>query len=80
MHNSMYWPWPVWLSWLERCPANQRVVGSVLGQGTHEGFGFNPQLGVLRRRLMYVSLSPKVSLPSSHTKTSNEEHVFMFPV
>ena len=21
-------PWPLWLSWLERCPVNQKVAGS----------------------------------------------------
>ena len=27
-------PWLVWLTWLEHCPLNQRVMGSVPSQGT----------------------------------------------
>ena len=36
-------PWPVWLSWLEPCPVDQNVAGSIPGQGTHLGCGFDPQ-------------------------------------
>ena len=35
-------PWPVWLSWLECNPMYQKVVGSISGQGTCLGCGFNP--------------------------------------
>lgn len=27
-------PWPMWLSWLERCRVHQRTTGSIPGQGT----------------------------------------------
>ncbi|KAF6095741.1 NADH:ubiquinone oxidoreductase core subunit S7 [Phyllostomus discolor] len=37
--------WPVWLSDLECHPVNQKVVGSIPGQGTCLGSGFGPQSG-----------------------------------
>ena len=39
--NTEYFDFPAlagWLSWLEHCPVNRRVVGSILGQGT-SGWG-----------------------------------------
>ena len=38
-------PWPVWLSWLVRHPINQKVVGSIPGQGACLGCGFSPWWG-----------------------------------
>ena len=43
--NDQMLPWPVWLSWLEPCPVNQRVVGWIHGQGKRLGCEFDPQLG-----------------------------------
>ena len=34
-----------WLSWMEHCPVHQNVVGSIPGQGTYLGYGFNPWSG-----------------------------------
>ena len=34
--------WPVWLIWLEHCPTNWKVTGSVPGQGTCLGCMFIP--------------------------------------
>ena len=31
-----------WLNWLEHLPVHQSVVGSILGQGTYLGCGFDP--------------------------------------
>ena len=41
-------PWPVWLGWLEHCPLDQEVTHSIPGQGTHPGFGIDPQSGHVR--------------------------------
>ena len=40
--------WPVWLSWLERCPVNQTVDGSIPSQDTCLSCGFIPQLGCIQ--------------------------------
>ena len=32
LKNSFVFLWLVWIDWLERCPINQRVVGSILSQ------------------------------------------------
>ena len=58
--------WPVWLSWLEHHPLDQRVVGSIPRQGTYPGCGFNPWLGrVWQGNQITVShsdVSPSLSL------------------
>ena len=38
-------PWPVWLSWLQCHPINQKVTGWIPHQGTHLGCRFGPELG-----------------------------------
>ena len=50
-------PWPLWLSWLECCPMQQKVVGSIPGEGTYLGCGFDPQSGCGQRQPIDVSLS-----------------------
>ena len=40
----------MWLSWLERHSIDQRVTGSMSGQGTYPGCRFDPQLGHLQQR------------------------------
>ena len=34
-----------WLSWLECCPIQQKIVGLIPGQGTYLGRRFDPGLG-----------------------------------
>ena len=34
-----------WFSWLEHHPVQQKVMGSIPGQGTYLGSGFDPQVG-----------------------------------
>ena len=36
-----------WLSWLEHHPVHQKVAGSIPGQGTYPGCGFDPLSGSL---------------------------------
>ena len=43
--------------WIEHWPVNQRVMGSIPGQGTYLGYGLGPWLGVCERQLMDVSLT-----------------------
>ena len=38
-----------WLSWLECHPMHQKIVGSISGQGTYLGCGFDPWLGHIPR-------------------------------
>ena len=58
-----------WLSWLERCPMYQRVVGLISNQGTYLACGFNPQLRHIQEAInKYFSLTPtflSLSLPLS---------------
>ena len=42
LHLKKKKPWPVWLSWLECCPINQKAAGSVSTQGTCLGCRFGP--------------------------------------
>ena len=39
---------PVWLRWLEHCPTNQKVTGSMPCQGTCLGYRFSPRLGYMQ--------------------------------
>lgn len=41
-------PWLVWLVWLERSLVHLKIMGSILGQGTYLGVGFNCWLGPMR--------------------------------
>ena len=36
LKKIVYWlePWPMWLNWLEHCPVNWKVTGSIPSQGT----------------------------------------------
>ena len=55
--------------WIERWPVNQRVTGSIPGQGTHLGCEPGPQLGLCEceRELIDV-LSFSLSFPSPISK------------
>ena len=37
-----FWPWLVWLGWLEHHPMGRKVTGLIPGWGTSLGCGFNP--------------------------------------
>ena len=60
--------------WIECQPANQKVSGSIPGQGTSLGCGLGPLLGACKRQLINVSLahqcffSLSFFLPSPLTK------------
>ena len=43
--------------WIECQPANQKVTGLILSQGTCLGCGPGPQLGVCEKQLSDVSLT-----------------------
>ena len=49
-------PWPVWLSWLECRPIDQKVVGSIPSQDTYLGCRLGPWSGH-KRQVINVSLS-----------------------
>ena len=68
--KKIFEQWLMWPSWMEHHLVNWKAVGSIPSQGTHLGYGFNPQLGCICRQLMNVSLS--LRLPSSLCK-SNEK-------
>ena len=57
------------LSWLQRCPVHQKVVGLIPCQGTYLGYGFDPRSEHVREATnqcfsnMHVSLS--LSFPLS---------------
>ena len=65
-----------WLSWLEHRPIHQNVAGSICGQGTYPGCGFDPQSGHIREATnrcfsltsMFLSLPPFLSLQSQEKK------------
>lgn len=53
-------PWPIWLSWMERCPAHQKVAVRFL-VGTHtQVAGLIPGQGVYERQR--ISVSPPLPL------------------
>ena len=47
----------MWLSWLEQCPIDQKVVDLTASQGTYPGFGFDPRLELVREGNHLVFLS-----------------------
>ena len=49
--------------WIERGPANQRVAGSIPGQGTCLGCGPGPQEGECERQ-PHIDVSLPLSFPS----------------
>ena len=63
----------MWLSWLEHCPVNQKVMGLIPGEGTCLGCGFCLCLGCAREAnngcfsltLMFLSFSLSLSLKSA---------------
>ena len=56
-----------WLSWLKRHPIHQKVVGSIPGQGTFLGCGFDPQMGCVQVCNWLVFLTLMFSLhPRPH--------------
>ena len=65
--------WPVWLSWLEHCPVNQKVVGSIPSQSTCLGCRFSSQSGHVQEATNPFSLTSKflslsLSIPSPLSK------------
>ena len=50
--------------WIECCPVNQEVTGSIPSQVTCLGCGPGPQLWVCERQLIYVSLTHRCFSPS----------------
>ena len=60
------WAMDRWLSWLEHRPVDQKVVGSIAGQGTNLGGGFSPRLEACGRQPINVSLSLSVSQINKH--------------
>ena len=86
-------PWPVWLSRLEHRPINQKVMGSIPGQDTHLGCGFEPQSGCVREvtdqcfslTLMLLSLSLSFSKINKHIfgwgfKKKERKHLLIYTV
>ena len=52
-----------WLGWLEHRPTHQKVTGSISGQGTYLGCGFDPWLGHIQKgtnRCLFLSLPPSL--------------------
>ena len=64
MRLRIIWPWPEWLSWLERHSVNQKVVGSIPSQGTCLRCGSGSSWGTYERQPIDVS-HMDVSLPLS---------------
>ena len=71
--------WPMWLSWLERCPMHRKVTpGLTPHQGTHPGYGVDPRSGSLRMAtnqcfsltsmFLCLSLSPSHSFKKKKKK------------
>ena len=63
--NSSQPAWPVWLSWLEYHPVDQKVMGLIPSQGTCLGCGFGPWLGRIwqaTNRSFFLSPSPYLPL------------------
>lgn len=60
------------LSWLERHPKNQQVVGSIPRQDTHLGCGFDPPLGCAWEATACASLCPSPSPLKSTSMSSGE--------
>ena len=66
----MFEPWPLWLSWLEHCPVDQKVTDLIPDQGTYPHYGFDSQSMCVRKSSQFmflsqihVSLSLSFSLP-----------------
>ena len=59
-----------WLSWLEHCPINLKVMGLTLSQGTYLGYSFSPQSGHMQGAtdqcfsLTLMFLSRSLTFPS----------------
>ena len=62
-----------WLSWLERGPMHQQVVGSVPGQGTYLGWVLSLGQGIYRQQLVNVSLIFSLSLTINKIIASGED-------
>lgn len=45
IHIKSIWVLASWLTWLKHHPVYQKDVGSIPGQDTYLGCGFNTQLG-----------------------------------
>ena len=50
--------------WVEHWPANQKVAGSISGQGTCLDYGSDSQLGACERQLIHVTLACRYFSPS----------------
>ena len=50
-------PLLVWAIWLEHCPIHQKVGGSIPGQGTYQGYGFDSQSGAYKKQPTDISHS-----------------------
>ena len=56
----------MWLSWLEHHPVDQKVAGSIPGQGMYPGCDFDPWSGHVREGswlmfLSHINVSPSPS-------------------
>ena len=86
---TIFMPWPVWLSWLEYSPINQKVMDPIPSQGqrTYLGWGFGPRWGWVQEAadqcfsLTWMFLSLPISLLSPLSKINGhvlewEENIY----
>ena len=66
------WALARWLSWLECCPIHQKVAGSIPGQGTRLGCGFNTQLAHIWEAINQCSSLTSTFLSPSLSKVNNK--------
>ena len=80
-------PWPVWLSWLEHCAVNRKVVGSTSSQGTYLGLVFGPWLGYVGKATVdgccsltsiFLSLSLPSPLLKSMSMSSGGDKIYIY--
>ena len=64
--------------WIEHQPANQKVAGSIPGQGISLGWGPGPQLGVCEKQPINVShISMFLSVSFSHPLSLKVNKIFL---
>ena len=71
-NKIMFQPWLVWLSCLEHHPIDQKEAGSIPGQGTHPGCGFESQWDVYQKAT-HINVSLLLSLKAMKKMSSGKD-------